>query len=709
MRRTLAVIALASAVLLSGSNKRPFTRMDKAYYLDPSAIDFVRPGLVLKITSASVAQDGTITAQFTATDPQGLALDIQGVQTPGKVSTSFVAAYIPEGQTDYINMIGRTQTASNGATANQPAADSGGTIASNGNGQYTYTFKAKAPANFDLGQTVSIGMWGSRDLSEFGLGTNAANDVFTLVPNGGVVTDIHDVIHTATCNKCHDPLAAHGGVRRQVQLCVLCHNPGGNGIQTVDPDTGNSIDFKVMIHKIHMGSQLPSVQGGHPYQIIGFQGSVNDFSDVVFPADPRNCQMCHENGAPPQGGTWPPGAQSSDNPPPAQGNWWLTHPTRAACGACHDNVNFATGANHAGLPQLNDDLCTTCHFPQGELPFDVSIIGAHTIPQFAPGLPGVVFSLVKVDNGTTGSNPTVTFTVNDKSGAPIDPSQMNSLSLVMAGPTGDYTNAISESALKASGSNGTYMYTFQHAVPANATGTYTIGIEGYRNITLLPGTVTQTVVRDVGHNQVINFSVDGSTVAPHPVEVMNSNCNSCHYQISAHGTIRNETQYCILCHNPTATDQAQRPADQMPPQSIDFPVLIHRLHAGDQAPVGVTTPAGQTPEDTQLTPFIVYGFNHSVNDFSNTGFPGDLRDCAKCHVNGSQEVPLPPSRIDVTNPRAFYSPMSPTVAACTACHTNKSAVAHALINTSPLLGESCATCHAPNAQFSVDQVHARTL
>jgi len=43
----------------------------------------------------------------------------------------------------------------------------------------------------------------------------------------------------------------------------MCHTP-----QTVDPDTGNTVDMKVFIHKLHMGSQLPSVKAGTPYQVI---------------------------------------------------------------------------------------------------------------------------------------------------------------------------------------------------------------------------------------------------------------------------------------------------------------------------------------------------------------------------------------------------------------------------------------------------------
>ena len=49
-----------------------------------------------------------------------------------------------------------------------------------------------------------------------------------------------------------------------------------------------------MVHKIHMGSQLPSVKAGKPYQIIGNQQSVHDYSTVVDPADVRRCEVCHE-------------------------------------------------------------------------------------------------------------------------------------------------------------------------------------------------------------------------------------------------------------------------------------------------------------------------------------------------------------------------------------------------------------------------------
>src|SRR5204863_5267622 len=112
---------------------------------------------------------------------------------------------------------------------------------------------------------------------------------FNFVPNGSAAAAVRDVVRTTGCNNCHDQLAAHGGSRRGVEMCVLCHTP-----QTVDPDTGNTVDLKVMVHKIHMGSSLPSVQAGTPYRIIGNQGSVSDWSTVVYPSDPRRCESCHE-------------------------------------------------------------------------------------------------------------------------------------------------------------------------------------------------------------------------------------------------------------------------------------------------------------------------------------------------------------------------------------------------------------------------------
>ena len=60
----------------------------------------------------------------------------------------------------------------------------------------------------------------------------------------------------------------------------------------------------------------------------------------------------------------------------------------------------------------------------------------------------------------------------------------------------------------------------------------------------------------------------------------------------------------------------------------------------------------------------------------------------------------------VTDPQGPINPISPVSSACTGCHVTIPTASHALTNTT-VLGESCATCHGPNADFSVAKEHAQ--
>jgi hypothetical protein len=62
-----------------------------------------KTGVVVKIQSAAIAKDGTITARATIVDSDGFPLDRLGVATHGPVSMSFIAAYIPAGQSQYVS------------------------------------------------------------------------------------------------------------------------------------------------------------------------------------------------------------------------------------------------------------------------------------------------------------------------------------------------------------------------------------------------------------------------------------------------------------------------------------------------------------------------------------------------------------------------------------------------------------------------------
>ncbi|MEK7406052.1 MAG: OmcA/MtrC family decaheme c-type cytochrome [Acidobacteriota bacterium] len=669
--RSLAVLAFVagSAVLVSNSDTPVFTVHDKAYYADPNLVNFVRPGLVLKVLSATVPADRTIRVRFTIADPKGLPLDLDGITTPGPVAMRFVLAYIPADENQYVSYATRATTSPiTNVTAVQPFYDSNGKFEKVSDGTYDYISGTKLPGDYDRNATHSVGIRAQRNLSEFGLPENIANDVFHFVPAGGEVKKVRDVVRTESCNRCHDPLTMHGASRR-VDLCILCHNP-----RNVDPDTGNSVNFPVLIHKIHMGANLPSVKAGKPFRIIGSRpDAIFDFSDVEFPADVRNCEVCHDPKS---------GAKQADA--------WLK-PNRTACGACHDNVSFATGDGHRDLPQVSDNQCATCHVPQGELEYDASIRGAHMIERFSKSLPGTTLEILKVADGAAGKRPTVTFSIRDKAGNPIPPSKMDYLYLILTGPTAEYTgSAVSEDVRKAEGTpDGVYYWTFENPIPADAKGSYGMGIAGYRNIKLLEGTKKELTARDIGINKVSYFSVDGSKVQPRRQVVAIEKCNECHYSLGMHGNGRNRTEHCVQCHNPSLTDATGSAAAGVQPGPLLFRYMIHRIHTGRES----------------REPFIVYARTRQYN-FGELRFPGDRRNCAKCHVNGSEQLPLPEDLPNVNNPRGPLNPMGPAAAACLGCHTETAAAAHALSMTTTI-GEACAACHGRNAEFSVNRVHAR--
>src|ERR1039458_8017034 len=426
------LLVAGSIAMVSGQRSSNFSPRDRAAYAPQAAVQYVNPGLFFSVVSAKIATDGTITVDYKIFDTgaTGLPLDQAGVLTPGAVSPKFIMAYIPKGQEQYVSYTVSTATAVvGGATGTQATTDSGGTTTTVATGEYIYTFKTKAPTGWDPTATHRIAVYGSRNLTAYDLGTYNATALYDFVPAGGTPNP-RDIVRDADCNACHSTMSFHGGSRVGVGLCIMCHTT-----QSVDPNTGNTVDMRVMVHKIHMGASLPSVKiANKPYQIYGHNG-YSDWSTVVYPSnpgDPRNCAgSCHnpKNGA-------------------SQTNYWLTKPSRAACGACHDDLNFVTGGtnftggkSHVSLPEIDDTQCAGCHIPQGELEFDASIIGGHTNPTESLPAPGINTVITNVTNGTAGKAPTVTFTVRDNSGSGIPMSKFTnggSLSLTMAGPTTDY-------------------------------------------------------------------------------------------------------------------------------------------------------------------------------------------------------------------------------------------------------------------------------
>jgi OmcA/MtrC family decaheme c-type cytochrome len=268
---------------------------------------------------------------------------------------------------------------------------------------------------------------------------------------------------------------------------------------------------------------------------------------------------------------------------------------------------------------------------------------------------------------------------------------MNRLALVVGGPTKDYATDFSENVAGAEpAANGAYSYTLKTAIPQDAQGTWSVGIEGYRNITIQTRGDTTTAVRDAGNNDALHFPVTDAEAQPRRQVVAIEKCNSCHFQLAAHGDTRNRIEQCVICHNPKATDSERRPATDQPAQGIDFRTMIHRIHTGSELPMD----------------YSIYGFGNEKINFNHVEFPGDRRNCAECHVNDSQQLPLPEGLLPVVDPLGPINPMGPATAACLSCHASQDAASHAVANTTEL-GESCSACHGAEREFSVSRVHAR--
>jgi OmcA/MtrC family decaheme c-type cytochrome len=414
-----------------------------------------------------------------------------------------------------------------------------------------------------------------------------------------------EIVGNQSCNDCHGALGLHGGPRINTAECVVCHNPG-----STDANSGNTVDFKVMIHKIHRGSQLPSVQAGGSYQIWGHNDSLHDYSDLIFPhpdsdraAHFPTCTACHDE---------------SDPGTPQAANYRLV-PSVEACGSCHDDVSFATGAGHDAGPATNAQ-CAGCHVTGGGTLPNIQVVDAHR-DRLQEASDDIVFDLQSVDfSGGLGSAPTVSFQILDQDGNPrnvrTDPDLLASnLSFVVAFPTADYFNydlgsrapaqpertSIYDTGAPVAELVGadpgpyqlplTVIPDFAATDPIIIDGSGTIGLQGHPEVQITDPLTTMTTAFEARvASASIDFPLDGSNGTPEPrrQKVTVENCRSCHRNLTAHGSNRNDSvEICLTCHNPNATDIGQRPtlddpnaptADGKIEESINFAWLIHNLH-----------------------------------------------------------------------------------------------------------------------------------
>jgi len=525
------------------------------------------------------------------------------------------------------------------------ATDVWGELVNHNDGSYTYTFKTDitnvecpAPCTTADGKLLDVsyqpGLTHRVTIQQGNSALPQANAIFDFVPAGGEVTTLREIVKTENCNVCHDKITAHGS-RFETRMCVTCHNPGS----WFDSDT--PVDFKVMIHKIHRGENLPSG---------GYAVGNHDFSDVVFPQDIRNCTKCHDGA-------------DTDTP---QGNNWQV-PSMEACGSCHEDIDFSKDGSgtppvdptgHPGGIQTDNSLCLTCHTATNTFPGTVAL--SHTIPGKAERafFKFEILSIcgTPVKDGPVcppGSNPAVTFAVTDPSGATTheygnsyniiratttDPEYLTSLvpssdpsydpatvsvarlTMDFGWDTHDYTNEtivhgnpqdnpayaqqvnlLTSTKVSYLG-NGEYLYDGTDVtIPDNASVTRPIGsavvaIEGRGAAPVYNETlqIFQYTAAVAVNSPVEYVAVnDAKPFARRRVVDAITKCDRCHDVLSVHGGSRNNNgQLCVICHNSSNTDVKDREArdavtglplpstlNGKTEESIDFKRMIHGIHS----------------------------------------------------------------------------------------------------------------------------------
>ena len=193
---------------------------------------------------------------------------------------------------------------------------------------------------------------------------NPVNAIYDFIPATGkavAATDTQrEITQMTACLSCHSKFAVHGGGRQDPKYCVVCHTEQRKYGRTESTTTatgysgstnvigGRSIfDLPTFVHKIHMGKELTKT---------GYNAGGVLLNEVTYPQSITNCVKCHT-----ASGTTP------------QGDNWKSVPTVAACGACHDGINFATGrgtalgetgkfiGGHVGGAQADNSKCSLCH------------------------------------------------------------------------------------------------------------------------------------------------------------------------------------------------------------------------------------------------------------------------------------------------------------------------------------------------------------
>ncbi|MBI5278152.1 MAG: OmcA/MtrC family decaheme c-type cytochrome [Burkholderiales bacterium] len=199
-------------------------------------------------------------------------------------------------------------------------------------------------------------------------------------------------------------------------------------------------------------------------------------------------------------------------------------------------------------------------------------------------------------------------------------------------------------------------------------------------------------------NPYFDFTIDsaGKAVAvtdPAKTRIMAdiNSCNSCHDKLAMHGGGRVDVQYCVMCHNQGTTDANSG-------NVLTMSTMTHKIHAGRLLHSKLAA-GGET--------YQIWGYNSTPFDFSEVGFPQDLRNCTKCHTGANPATPQGDN---------WKTKVSKD--ACLTCHANNAGstwdTTHA-VYAGTLVGSGaaaksmtngqCASCHKVGSNIAPERVH----
>ena len=700
--------------------------------------------LIAFITSVTIADDGRAIVNFQLTDGNGTAvIDLTAENVRfilAKLQSSPLGNLTGSWQS-YVNSI---EEPANGigtelrlqATAERDGDHeselTSGELTNNEDGTYVYRFATSVNAlpGAILAQAEVEGlnldyepMQTHRVAIQFDDAKVTLNPIYDWQPDTGAAGNIFhmDIAATPNCNRCHDPLALHGGGRVEIQYCVTCHNPG-----STDSDSTNTVDMKVMIHKLHRGASLPSVEAGGEYVIYGYRGSKHDYSKLHYPQDIRRCENCHAGTATGEG--------RDDLVLTDQGDNWSEYSSRAACGSCHDDVDFD---KHAG-GQPDDSKCASCHSESGRagsIQYSHRMLTDEASKTFEA-------EVISVTSSAPGETAEVTFRViNPLTGEDYDifndpewTQDNSSLNVKISWNTADYhnsgngaenTSSISVSALSEAIDNGdgTYRVSAPMPIPDGseapgiaATGSGVATIEGHPAVDIEEDGNFSSIPLTNAHGFFSIDESDGGAIARRK-SVELDNCLACHGSLVLHGGNRSDSiDSCVTCHNPRNTDRGVRDIASSPPtdgkqeESIDFKTMIHGIHA-----------AGMRENALQIVGYR--GYSTHVYDPNSVHYPGELANCLSCHTDDGFKLPLASTVLGTSNDTGDDrqdptddTVTSPATAVCSSCHDDQLATAHMTTNGGSFttsqaaldngdVVEQCSLCHGDGKANDVSTVH----